>query len=86
MSVATALLCPDVLQLCRLAYPSRAGVDLHRWALAASRALGGGTFRLRGGRPFVQEPEEDVEETRREATLSARLWWDLSAAWGPALL
>ena len=32
-SVATALLCPDVLPLFRLAYPSRAGVDLHRWAI-----------------------------------------------------
>ena len=26
----------------RLAYPSRAGVDLHWWTLAASRALDGG--------------------------------------------
>ena len=28
----------------------------------------------------VQEPEKDVEETRRETTVSARSWWNLSAA------
>ena len=70
MSVATALLCPDVLPLFRLAYPSRAGVDLHRWALAASRALGGGTSRLRGDGPCRLRPASRIRDRFGRTTSS----------------
>ena len=69
MSVVTTLLCPDVLLLSRLAYPSRAGGGNGR----CGGGFGGGggevaetAEAIHGSEYDAEVPENELEEAQRE--------------------